>query len=525
MPDLMTFPYRPHWSRPLVVLTIGMILPASPAWADTADQGRAIATAGGTGIIACATCHGANGEGMAAAGFPYLAGQGAGYLTEQLQNFASRARHNPIMEPIAKAMSPAQIEAVSRYFSQLPKPFDAKALSDMVETYPEKSAVGAWLANRGDWDNNIPACIQCHGPGGVGVGANFPSLAGLPANYLRQQLIDWKGEKRLAGPLSLMGSIAVRMSDAQISAVAGYFAALPASAAGANSAAAPEGGTAIAPFRPENKDFTPPDPHSIPSSEFGAIVKKGQDIFMRPGKYAKGYVGNSLNCASCHLDAGRRPGASPLWAAYVLYPAYRSKNKRVNTLAERLQGCFRYSMNGIAPPADSETIVALQSYMYWLAQGAPTGVKLAGQGFPRLDKAAEEPDYIRGKQVYGRNCALCHGVEGQGQKAEGKTVFPALWGDDSFNWGAGMHSVSTAAAFIKANMPLGKAHPLTDQEAWDVARYMNSHERPQDPRYEGSVNETRKKFHDDPSDLYGQTVNGKVLGQNSKPAGGSLHDK
>lgn len=288
---------------------------------------------------------------------------------------------------------------------------------------------------------------------------------------------------------------------------------------------APEGGTPIAPSTAESERFTPPDAHSIPDDEFGEIVRKGQDIFMRTGDFAKGYVGNSMNCASCHLDAGRRADSSPLWAAYVLYPAYRSKNKHVNTLAERLQGCFRYSMNGIAPPADSETIVALQSYMYWLAQGAPTGVKLKGQGYPRLDEPAQKPDYVRGKHVYEQNCALCHGAEGQGQKAEGKMVFPALWGDDSFNWGAGMHSVSTAAAFIKSNMPLGKAGSLTDQEAWDVAQYMNSHERPQDPRYNGSLEQTRKAFHDEPSDLYGQTVNGTVLGQNSTPPGGTLRSK
>lgn len=288
---------------------------------------------------------------------------------------------------------------------------------------------------------------------------------------------------------------------------------------------APESGTPIAPSTTGTTSFTPPDARSIPDNEFGAIVRKGQDIFMRTGEYAKDYVGNSMNCVSCHMDAGRRANSSPLWAAYVLYPAYRSKNKRVNTLAERLQGCFQYSMNGIAPPADSETIVALQSYMYWLAQGAPTGVKLEGQGYPRLNDPSQKPDYVRGQRVYEQNCALCHGTEGQGQKSEGKMVFPALWGDDSFNWGAGMHSVSTAAAFIKANMPLGKAGSLTDQEAWDVAQFMNSHERPQDPRYDGSVEQTQKRFHDEPSDLYGQTVNGKVLGQNSTQPGGSLREK
>ena len=78
-----------------------------------------------------------------------------------------------------------------------------------------------------------------------------------------------------------------------------------------------------------------------------------------------------------------------------------------------------------------------------------------------------------------------------------------------------MHSVSTAAAFIKANMPLGKGDSLSDQEAWDVAWYVNSHERPQDPRFTGDVASTRAKFHDKPSSLYGTTVNGKVLGSQS----------
>jgi thiosulfate dehydrogenase len=271
--------------------------------------------------------------------------------------------------------------------------------------------------------------------------------------------------------------------------------------------------------------FTPPASTAIPDNEFGQMVRKGQDIFLHTAQYASQYVGNSLNCASCHLDAGRQANASPMWAAYVLYPAYRGKNKHVNTLAERLQGCFQYSMNGRMPPADSETIVALESYMYWMAKGAPTGIKLEGQGYPRLPEPQQAPDYVRGKAVFAQNCALCHGADGAGQKSHGKTVFPALWGDDSFNWGAGMHSVSTAAGFIKANMPLGKGGTLTDQQAWDVAYYMNSHDRPQDPRFKGSVEETRKQYHDDAGNTYGTTVNGKVLGADSTPSGGRLRGK
>lgn len=214
---------------------------AAPGLADTISEGKTLATSGGNGVVACATCHGAQGEGMAAAGFPYLAGQGAAYLALQLQDFASGARQSPIMEPIAKGLSAAQIEAVTAYYSQLPRAFDSKAVSAMVDTYPSQGPAGAWLANRGDWANEIPACIQCHGPGGVGVGEHFPALAGLSVAYLTQQLVAWKEKTRAPGPLSLMGDIATRMSDTQIKEVAEYFAGLPESAKNASPAAATKG--------------------------------------------------------------------------------------------------------------------------------------------------------------------------------------------------------------------------------------------------------------------------------------------
>ena len=117
-----------------------------------------------------------------------------------------------------------------------------------------------------------------------------------------------------------------------------------------------------------------------------------------------------------------------------------------------------------------------------------------------------------------QNCALCHSANGAGQSAaDGYKVFPALWGADSFNWGAGMGRMSNAAAFIKANMPLGVPGSLSDQQAWDVALYMNSHERPQDPRYTGNVGATRRQFHDTADSMYGREVAGKVLGATGAP--------
>lgn len=265
--------------------------------------------------------------------------------------------------------------------------------------------------------------------------------------------------------------------------------------------------------------FTPVPEDKLPGGDFGKMVKLGEAIFTDTRGHAGAFVGNDLRCSNCHLDRGRQPNSAPLWAAYLVYPAYRSKNGHVNSFAERLQGCFRFSMNGKAPPLGDETLVALESYAYALAKGAPTGEKLPGQGYPKLAEPAKL-DYEHGRQIYGERCALCHGANGEGQKTDdGAVVFPPLWGARSYNWGAGMSSIANAAGFVKANMPLSQGNTLTDQEAWDVAAYLDSQERPQDPRFKNSVAATRKAYHDSPLDLYGQTVNGVTLGENSPPAG------
>jgi len=263
--------------------------------------------------------------------------------------------------------------------------------------------------------------------------------------------------------------------------------------------------------------FMPPDDALIPNDEFGRVVRDGEQIFIHPEKYAKDYVGNQLRCENCHLDAGRKPDSSPLWAAYVSYPQYREKNHKVVTFEQRLQDCFRYSMNGKLPPAGDPILVALESYAYWLASGAPTGARLKGGGFPEFPKPALSPDYTRGAAVYASTCAVCHGPEGKGQRVGDTQTFPALWGPESFNWGAGMHRVGTAARFIKANMPLGNAGSLTDQQALDVAQYVDSHERPQDPRFTGSISDTRTQFHDWPDSMYGRMQDGRLLGRGINP--------
>lgn len=307
-----------------------------------------------------------------------------------------------------------------------------------------------------------------------------------------------------------MPAVASKLNDADIRAVALYYAQqaqAEASPAAAASQPQPQAQTGE-----HDASFQPPAESAMPAGDFGKSVKLGEQIFLHTGQYAGNFVGNSLSCANCHLDAGRKANSSPLWAAFVSYPAYRSKNGHVNTFAERLQGCFNYSMNGKAPPLGDPVLVALESYSYWLATGAPVGGKVAGRGYPKLPAPAQKADYARGAAVYSQHCALCHGADGQGKNSNGQTVFPPLWGAHSFNWGAGMHEIQNAAGFIKANMPLGVGGTLTDQEAWDVATFMDSHERPQDPRFKGSVAQTRAKYHDSPNSLYGTVVNGHLLG-------------
>ncbi len=258
---------------------------------------------------------------------------------------------------------------------------------------------------------------------------------------------------------------------------------------------------------------TLPSDAEMPTDEFGQMVRKGQLIFSETGKYARAYVGNDLSCQNCHLDKGRKAGAAPLWAAYLSYPAYRAKNHHVNTFAERLQECFRFSMNGKAPPLGDPVLVALESYASWMGRNATSRLVLPERGFPEIQKPDQGISQERGKTLYVAHCASCHGLDGEGEKkSDGTVVIPPLWGMRSFNWGAGMARIDHAAAFIKANMPLGTAGTLSTQEAWDVAAFVDAHERPQDPRYSLSVENTRILYHNTPYSWYGRMVEGHVLG-------------
>lgn len=227
----------------------------------------------------------------------------------------------------------------------------------------------------------------------------------------------------------------------------------------------------------------PPDDALIPRDKYGDEVRLGKKIFTETWKYARRYTGNQLACSNCHLDAGRRANAGPMWAAFGMYPAYRRKNDRTSTLEERIQECFWFSMNGFKPTVDAPEVRALVAYTHFLARGAPIGVDLPGRGFPQIVNTGHDPNPTRGGAVYREKCASCHGDNGAGVKQTGGgNTFPALWGLGAYNKGAGMARVELLAGFTKANMPPGGEWSLSDQEALDVASYINLQLRPWDPR-------------------------------------------
>lgn len=188
------------------------------------DTGSALALQGNTrGAIACAGCHGADGAGNAATGFPRLAGLDAGYLKKQLLDFQSGSRRNAVMEPIAKALSDAEANAVTAYYAAQTA---TAAAGGLAADDAQAIARGERIALHGQWENTMPACVSCHGPGGQGVGTHFPALAGQSAKYIAAQFRAWRDGARRNDPLELMKGVAERLSEQDIAAVAAYFASL-----------------------------------------------------------------------------------------------------------------------------------------------------------------------------------------------------------------------------------------------------------------------------------------------------------
>lgn len=216
-----------------------------------------------------------------------------------------------------------------------------------------------------------------------------------------------------------------------------------------------------------------PADSEIPADAFGAAVRRGLALLTATRESLPGYVGNDLRCTSCHLDQGRRATGS--WVgSFARYPQYSSRAGHVITIEDRVNGCFRRSMSGKPLPADGPDMRAIVSYLAFLSWRRPVGPPAGAGGGTRF--AMLTADSARGRAIFDSVCAFCHGDAGQGSIAA-----PPLWGPRSFNIGAGMARVRTAAAFIHDNMPFDRPGSLTDQQAFDVAAFVVAQPRPDFP--------------------------------------------
>jgi cytochrome c553 len=211
--------------------------------------GKILAEKGRGDIPGCVACHGAQGEGIEAAGYPRLAGLNAGYIEKQLKDlarelppagvviesvakdysktprlysdltvFSPGVRHDAIMSPIAKQLSNADIHNLAQYFASLS--YTAKPVSADFQVLER----GQDLALRGKAEYGLPACVSCHAPDGEGFGSDFPPLAGQPASYIISQINKWQQGQRDNDNLGLMKAVADQLTDADKINVAAYYA-------------------------------------------------------------------------------------------------------------------------------------------------------------------------------------------------------------------------------------------------------------------------------------------------------------
>lgn len=282
--------------------------------------------------------------------------------------------------------------------------------------------------------------------------------------------------------------------------------------------------TSVADLMTEEKLWTAPDTSTIPGGDEGKLIRYGRTLIIHTSKYfgPNGTLSkntNGLNCQNCHLDAGTKPYGNNLGSTSATYPKYLPRAGSVVTIPQKINECFTRSLNGSPIDTTSKEMAAYISYIKWLGKDFKKDLKLAGsEGIkapPFIDRAA---DPEKGKVAYELYCARCHGKDGQGQfavdvlkdetKQQGGTAtkedhyyYPPLWGNHSFNAVATLYRLSKFAGFIQNNMPypINFNNPvLTNEQAWDIAAYVNSNDRPVKDHSKDYIADISKKPFDFP---------------------------
>ncbi|RFS23249.1 cytochrome C [Chitinophaga silvatica] len=234
--------------------------------------------------------------------------------------------------------------------------------------------------------------------------------------------------------------------------------------------------------------WKPPPATSIPGGEKGNSIVYGQSLIRETAHFLgpKGSVlqiSNGMNCQNCHLQAGTKPFGNNYSLVATSYPKFRARSNGVETLYKRISDCFERSLNGKAPDSTSKEMVAIKDYIEWVGSQVPPKEKPLGSGITSLPFLTRAADPAKGSKVYKQQCKSCHGSNGEGVKDDDGIAFiyPPLWGGESYNDAAGLYRLSKFAGYVKYNMPYGtdfNAPVLKDEEAWDLAAFVNSQPRP-----------------------------------------------
>lgn len=234
--------------------------------------------------------------------------------------------------------------------------------------------------------------------------------------------------------------------------------------------------------------WTPPDIETISDSAQRKKVLYGKNLVAHTASYfgPKGSISqstNGLNCQNCHLNAGTVVFGNNYGSVASTYPKFRPRSGSIESISKRVNDCFERSLNGKALDTTSAEMRAIIAYIKFLGSNIVKGEKASGSGLKDLPYLSRAANPALGKKSYILKCQSCHQANGDGvlNNSKNEFTYPALWGNNSYNNGAGLYRLINLAKFIKYNMPLGATHEapqLSDAEAWDIAAFINTQPRP-----------------------------------------------
>ncbi len=338
-------------------------------------------------------------------------------------------------------------------------------------------------------------CADCHRSNGDGVPNVFPPLSGNhtlqsqdASTLIHLLLTGWQGPVTRSHARALTMPAFAQLGDAEIADILNFTRQAwgRADAQALTPSAIASARRQLGAQAEQGRPFQTPRLADMLQEKNAAQLVHGARLNIDTARLLPQYVGAKMNCASCHLNAGTVADGSPYVGVSAFFPSYAPRAGRIITLQDRINGCFLRSMNGKPLPIEGEDMQAMVAYFDWMKRETQPSDKVEGRGVGKISPQIV-PNTANGERLYRAQCALCHGANGEGiQNAKGEMVYPPLWGDASFNIGAGMARTYTAAAFVKRNMPiavhnrfpLGQGNGLSDQEAVDVAEYFSHMPRP-----------------------------------------------